>query len=238
MEDDTPDDSSADDGPPIARARALEFHADPRNPARLVWMSPAGPARLAAARAVVFGAATLLFLAAGPTILATTSDVGVLDAIAIVALCVLFAAGTAALALHYGRDARGRRRSVIVLHERHIEFDLAAHRSLTEPSPRDAGRVYYNDVTCLETRVEVYRVLGIPLCQRKFRLVPRTGEPVLLFEDREWSTDAEASHATLATTIAARARVSIRDRGVVPGESAFLGIIGARAPGWQARSDG
>lgn len=242
MEADTRTDStreqitSPEGGVPTDEGSALrtrfEFRADPHRPTRLIWTTPRGPARLATARAVVFGLGALMLCASGPIALASAPDLGWLDAFVLLALSMLLATSAAALAVHYARDARGRSRSVVVLHDRHIEFDLAAHRSLTEPSPATSGRVYYNDVVCLETRLELYRVLGVPLWQRKFRLVPRDAEPVLLFEDREWSTDVEGSHVRLAETIAARARVAIRDRGVVEGTSAFLGIVGARAPEW------
>lgn len=230
--DDMVDDDLADE--PLPRPSPFEFRPDPRNPRLFVWRSPRGPALLAVARAIALGTAALLLGAAAPMVL-SASALSATDAWALVGLLAVLAAVVAALSVHYAFDARGRAGNEIVLHPRHLELNLAAHRSLTEPTEHAADRIYYNDVQCIESRVEIYRVFGMPLRRRKFRLVPRNGEPVLLFEDRGRSTDDEASHAQLAWTIAERARAPIHDRGRVEGESGLLGIVGAAAPAWEVR---
>lgn len=233
----TPTDELADDlaDEPLPRPSPFEFRPDPRNPRHFVWRSPRGPAVLAVARAFVLGAAAVLLAAAAPMVLSVSPPLAATDAWALVGLLAVLAAAVAAIAVHYAFDARGRAGNEIVLHARHLELDLAAHRSLTEPTEHAADRIYYNDVQCIESRVEIYRVFGMPLRRRKFRLVPRSGEPVLLFEDRSSITDDEASHAQLAWTIAERASAPIHDRGRVEGESGLLGIVGATAPAWEVR---
>ncbi len=114
-------------------------------------------------------------------------------------------------------------------------FDLPATRSLIHRLPAQRLTIPYNDIAEIETRLEGYRSLGMMQMQRAYALRRRSGDLIFLFEDRALATALETSFfSDIATQVAARAGVPVRDLGMVQGGGGFLGVWGTRAPDWAA----
>lgn len=158
------------------------------------------------------------------------------EALALLALLVALAAWFAVILRHLFRNLRGRWRGRIVLTDDALDLDLAGDRSLLHRTPRFVGRISLTDVAAIETRTEAYAGRRLAMVQQSWRIVRRTGEPIFLFEDRGLGSRLhDGSHAAVVRELAARGRIPLRDLGMVAGEIGFLGVLGARAPAWDAR---
>jgi hypothetical protein len=72
--------------------------------------------------------------------------------------------------------------------------------------------------------------LGIAQMQRAYALRRKSGDLIFLFEDRALATLLKTSlFGDIATNLAARAGVPLRDLGMVEGSGGFLGVRGAHA---------
>jgi hypothetical protein len=208
----------------------MEFQDDPSAPGRRVWHRPSGPAIQSGVGVAILGIVTLVI--ASIPLLAGVGSVTVPMALCL-ALLVLF---SAAITLYCWRDMRGKRGGVIVLDETGIILDLAAGRSLIHKPPACRETVPYADVVAVETRLEAYRCLGMTMMQRAYRLTRRSGAAIFLFEERSLSARPSASCEALATEIARRAGVPLKDLGVVLGGGGILGAWFVRVPEWSAAS--
>lgn len=181
----------------------------------------------------VFAAMTWAFLQPSEADDGTSNP---LELIALLAMAVALAAWLAILLRQLFRNLRGRWRGRIAITADAVELDLACDRSLLHRTPRFVGTIPLSDVVAIETRREAYAGRWLAMVQQAWRLVRRTGEPIFLFEDRALGSRLhDGNHEAVAVEMAERAGIPIRDLGMVEGDAGFLGIVGAKAPPWDAR---
>ncbi len=143
----------------------------------------------------------------------------------------------AGLSAYVWRDFKGKWGLRVVLDRDAVMFDLPATRSLIHRLPAQRLTIPYNEIEAIETRLEAYRSLGMVQMQRAYALRRRNGDLIFLFEDRALATPLQTSlFEDIATKLAARADVPVRDVGMVQGGGGFLGVWGTRAPDWAAPS--
>ncbi len=143
----------------------------------------------------------------------------------------------AGLSAYVWRDFKGKRGIRVVLGRDAVMFDLPATRSLIHRLPAQRLTVPYNEIAAIESRLEAYRSFGIVQMQRAYALRRRNGDLIFLFEDRALGTPLQTSlFEDIATKLAARAGVPVRDLGMVQGGGGFLCVWGTRAPEWAAPS--
>lgn len=143
----------------------------------------------------------------------------------------------AGLSAYVWRDFKGKRGLRVVFDHDTVTLDLPATRSLIHRLPTQRVTIPYNEIMAVETRLEAYRSLGMAQMQRAYSLRRKRGDLVFLFEDRALATSLETSlFGGIATALAARAGVPLRDLGMVEGGGGFLAVWGTRAPDWAAPS--
>ncbi len=120
-----------------------------------------------------------------------------------------------------------------------MRLDLPRARSLIHrPRPLHAT-VALDDIEAIETRLEAYSSLGMTNMQRIVALKLRSGELIILGEDRALNTGLASS--VLAKAVAQIVRsggVEVRDLGMVEGRGGFLVVFFTSAPPWDTPSLG
>lgn len=135
------------------------------------------------------------------------------------------------------RDLRGKWGLRVELQQDRMVLDLPAGRSLIHRPVAQHLTIPYNEVDAVETRLEAYPSLGMEIMQRAYVLCRKQGDRVFLFEDRALGTAFEiAMVSKIAAAIVARARVPLRDLGMVEGRGGFLSVWGTHASDWAAPS--
>jgi hypothetical protein len=135
------------------------------------------------------------------------------------------------------RDLRGKWGLRVELRQDRMVLDLPAGRSLIHRPVAQHLTIPYNEIDAVETRLEAYPSLGMEIMQRAYVLCRKQGDRVFLFEERALGTAFEAANASkIAAAIIARARVPLRDLGMVEGRGGFLSVWGTHAPDWAAPS--
>ncbi len=143
----------------------------------------------------------------------------------------------AGLSAYVWRDFTGKWGLKVVLDRDAAIFDLPATRSLIHRLPAQRLTIPYNEIAAIETRLEAYRSFGMVQMQRAYALRLKNGDLIFLFEDRALATPLQTSLVEdIATKLAARAGVPVRDLGIVQGGGGFLCVWGTRAPDWAAPS--
>jgi hypothetical protein len=201
----------------------------PASPAQTEFRTPLGPRLLSLVAVLVLAAATIFQLLVGLFLLVKGQWL-------VVALVVLACACLmAALTDYVGRDLRGKWGLRVALQPNGLALDLPAGRSLIHRPAAQHLTIPYDQIEAIETRLEAYGSLGMEIVQRAYVLRRKSGDLIFLFEDRALATDFE-SHmfSKLATEIAARAHVPLRDLGMVEGRGGALTVWGTHAPDWAA----
>lgn len=153
---------------------------------------------------------------------------------ALVAAAAIFTAGLAGYVL---RDLRGKWGLRVELLPDRIVLDLPAGRSLIHRPLAQHLTIRYGDIDAVETRLEAYPSFGMEMMQRPYVLSCKQGDRIFLFEDRALGTPLETPMvAPIATAIAERAHVPLRDLGMVEGRGGVLAVWGTHAPDWAAPS--
>jgi hypothetical protein len=129
----------------------------------------------------------------------------------------------------------------VTLDDQSLRLDLPAGRSLIHRPPACHATIPYGDIEAVETRLEAYGTLGMAMMQRAYVLRGGGGGGggglIFLFEDRAIGTPLETPlFRKIATEIAARAGVPLRDLGMVEGDGGLLAVWGTQAPDWAAPS--
>lgn len=200
--------------------RPATFVDDPASPGLRVWRRSGAPA-------IVSGAACALFilLALGLWTWAPTLGDETLA-------WPLFATGLVILAFAalMWRDMIGKRGARIVFDADSATFSLPRGRSLIHRPPAVRSRIRFADMVAVETRLEAY---GSLMRQRTYRLVPRDGPPIFLFEDRAVGTRmATPSLRAVAEEIASRAGLELTELPAAEGRAGLLGAWFASPPAW------
>ncbi len=140
-----------------------------------------------------------------------------------------------ALTGYVWRDLRGKWGLRIVLGTDAVTLDLPAGRSLIHRPPAQHLTIAYADIEAIDARFEAYGTLGMEMMQRAYVLQRKSGELILLFEERALATKMQSSmFADIVTDLAARAAVPLRELGTVEGKGGLLGVWGTHAPDWAA----
>lgn len=135
------------------------------------------------------------------------------------------------------RDLRGKWGLRVELQPDRMVLDLPAGRSLIHRPIAQHLTIPYNEIDAVETRLEAYPSLGMEIMQRAYVLCRKQGDRVFLFEERALGTVFEVAMASkIASAIVERARVPLRDLGMVEGRGGFLSVWGTHTWDWAAPS--
>jgi hypothetical protein len=114
---------------------------------------------------------------------------------------------------------------------------LPSGRSLIHRPPALRASIPYADIAALETRLEGYRSFGLAMLQRVYALRRKSGELLLLFEDRAIGSAMAAPYCeAIVEAIVARTHTPPRDLGMVEGKGGVLGVWGTQTVDWRTPS--
>jgi hypothetical protein len=196
----------------------------------VIFRTPAWARYLSLTAVLILGAVSIFMLAVAVMLLyQQASWTGW-----IVAAVASFMAGLTGYVL---RDLRGKWGLRVQLLPDRMVLDLPAGRSLIHRPVAQHLTIPYTDIDAIETRLEAYPSLGMEIMQRAYVLSGKHGERVFLFEDRALGSRLETPiYSNIATAITERARVPLRDLGMVEGRGGLLAVWGTSAPDWAAPS--
>jgi hypothetical protein len=144
-------------------------------------------------------------------------------------LCLLFA--------YVLRDTRGKLGWRIAIDADGLRLDLPRGRSLVHRLKPVHAQIGFDEIEAIETRLEAYPGLGMANMLRVFAIKPKTGELIVLGEDRALATGlASAVVSKVLAEIDRCGDVELRDLGMVEGRSGFLTLAFASAPPWDTPS--
>ncbi len=139
------------------------------------------------------------------------------------------------LVAYVWRDAAAKWGVHVAFETARAAFDLPGGRALTRQLPRFAAPIEYSKMAAIETRLEAYRSMGMAAMQRAYGLRLKSGELIILGEDRGLgSSVAQVGVGVLAAELARRAAIGITDLGMAEGKGGVLMVSGAAAPGWDS----
>ncbi|MEO8084548.1 MAG: hypothetical protein ABI780_12055, partial [Ardenticatenales bacterium] len=140
------------------------------------------------------------------------------------------AAFVSGLAYVVVNEARVRWTTRIALEPDGLHLTLPARRGYVRQAPVRAV-VPWPSVAGVETRSEAFRAIGTTVLQQAYALRLADGGRIVLGADRRM---VDPFFAGAAEAIAARARTTLVDRGMVDGDPGFLMIRGQAVPEWDA----
>ncbi|MFO1017917.1 MAG: hypothetical protein U1E03_09990 [Hyphomonadaceae bacterium] len=146
-------------------------------------------------------------------------------------------AGIGWLFAYVWRDAAAKWGAHVEFEAARAVFHLPAGRALTRQLPNFGATIEYAAMGAIETRLEAYRSMGMAAMQRAYALRLKSGELIILGEDRGLgSSVAQVGIGVLAAELARRAAIEITDLGMAEGKGGMLMVSGAAAPGWDSAS--
>ena len=141
----------------------------------------------------------------------------------------------AALVIYVLRDLRGKWGLRIVLDADAVTLALPSGRSLIHRPAAQHITVLYAEIQAIETRLEAYGSWFMEIMQRAYVLHRKSGELIFLFEERALATAmASSMFGDIASDLAKRAGVELKDLGMTEGRGGLLCVWGAHAPDWAA----
>ncbi len=203
------------------------FSDDPSEPGRRIWRRSNAPAVMSGFGVGLVGLTALGMFGGAGFLIRTSEDfpVGV--------FMLVMGAAMAALTAYVWRDMRGKLGAQIILDQSGVTLRLPDGRSLIHDPPACRRTVPFGDIEAVETRLEAYGAQGAAIMQRAYRLTRKTGDPILLFEERALGTRfAEASMRPIAAEIAAQAAAPLNDLPMAQGRGGLLGVWFTAAPPW------
>ncbi len=154
------------------------------------------------------------------------------------ALIVLATAAFIAPFVHLvWKEALVKVRWRVVISEQGTDLQLPAARSyLTKPAAWN-GTLQPAQLECVEWREEVYTTLGLTTIVKVYVLRLRTGELIMLGEDRPIArtTDYTRLVGESADALADWIGVPLRQRAMARGDAGIFGVWRTRSPAWDAR---
>lgn len=139
------------------------------------------------------------------------------------------------LALHVLRDVRAKWGWRIALGADDLDLDLPSGRSLIRPLDPVHARVRYDQIEVIETRLDAYRSFGLANMQRSYALRLKTGELIVLGEDRALGTGlASTFMAETVGCIATHGQLGTLDLGMAEGRGGILAVLFTSPPRWHA----
>ncbi|MCC2111473.1 MAG: hypothetical protein KDJ16_05515, partial [Hyphomicrobiales bacterium] len=116
-----------------------------------------------------------------------------------------------------------------------VELDLPRKRSLTHHLDAVRTKIRFDEIDAIETRLEAYRSLGMANMNRVFALRPKSGEIVILGEDRALGTNLETDFLARAVErLRQIGDLPLRDLGMAEGKGGILAMLYTRPPPWEA----
>jgi len=202
----------------------LEPHPD-----AIVWRSDT---RRAVLSAILAGLLAIVALAAAVGVIgAVFAVMDMLSRIVTAFVLAAIAFACAALAQYVWRNARGFWQGWVAADEHGIAFSLPRDRSLVHRPAAIDGRLAWDAIARLETRLEAYRSQLMAMIQQTYWLVPNAGGRILLFEDRALNTPYAIRRGQAAFgKIAALGKVEIVEEQMVSGGGGLLGAWFTMAP--------
>jgi hypothetical protein len=200
-------------------------------PRRIEFRTPLGVSLISVFAVAALGGVSILFTAFAVFLLAI-GQWGFLTLAVAATACLI-----SALTGYTARDLHGKWGMRVVLDDPVLTLDLPSGRSLIHRPPTQHLKIPYADIEAIETRLEAYSSLGMGIMQRAYVLRRESGDLIFLFEDRALATGLASNlFSKLATDIAERAHVPLRDLGMVEGRGGVLAVWGTQAPDWAAPS--
>ena len=151
---------------------------------------------------------------------------------------ILFAAlaGVVGVLFRYVlRDARARRDWRIAVGTDALVLDLPGGRSLVHRLDPVRTQVCFNQIEAIETRLEAYRSFGMTNMHRSYALKLKTGDLIVLGEDRALNTGmASDFFANAIEVIARHGDLEMRDLGMTEGRGGILSVLFTSPPRWDA----
>lgn len=150
---------------------------------------------------------------------------------------LILSAWTMVLTNYVWRDCRAKRGWQIEIEPGELHLDLPAGRSLMEAGRRERRFLEVSDVAAIETRLEAFRSFGMVNMQRNYGLRLKSGELIVLGEDRGLGTALDnESVGRMIETIAVKTGLPLRDLGMIEGNGGFLGVLFTSVPRWDVAS--
>ena len=189
---------------------------------QIIWQTSRGRAIGSGVLAVLLVVMTvsILFAVAGSigAELDPAARAAVLGVLLVLAFCC------AALAQLVWRNARGFWNGWLAVDKDGISFSLPRDRSLVHRPKAEQGQLAWNEITRFEYRMEGYRTWLMAMVQQTYWVVPKTGEWLLLFEDRGLNTNILISGGDAAfKRLAKLAPVPVVEGAMVEGKGGLLG---------------
>lgn len=140
---------------------------------------------------------------------------------------------TFVLADYVWRDCSARRSWMIEFEPGKLSLNLPAGRALMQRLAREHRDIDICDLATIDTRLEAFRSFGFAAVHRSYGLRLRTGQLIVLGEDRALATDlADETVGQIVDVIALKTGVPLRDLGMVEGKGGVLGVLFTSVPGW------
>lgn len=135
------------------------------------------------------------------------------------------------------RDCQAKRAWRVEIEPGEMLLDLPAHRSLMQAGHRDRRFIEIAAIDAIETRLEAFRSFGMVNMQRNYALQLKSGEIIVLGEDRALASgidDCTMSH--IVGVIVLKTGLQLRDLGMVEGNGGWLGALFTSVPRWDMPS--
>ncbi len=177
---------------------------------------------------VLLGAACLTTVG-GMAIFIASGEVAVVITLAVCSVVIL------GLFVYVLRDTRSKLGWRVTIGTDALELDLPAGRSPVHRLEPVHKKVRFDEIAAVETRLEAYPSFGMVNINRAYALLLKSGEVIILGEDRAQNTALAAAILTDAVgRILEHAGLKVRDRGMALGRGGFLCVLFTSAPPWDA----
>ena len=181
--------------------------------------------------------ATVLIGALGILMLGTAVLLIVGGQVGMSVLFVMLAGVMGVLLRYVRRDAHAKRRWCIDVRPDALALDLPGGRSLAHRLDPVRTQVRFDQIEAIETRLEAYRSFGLSNMNRSYALKLKTGDLIILGEDRALSTGmASDVFANAIEIIGRNADLEIRDLGMVEGRGGIFSVLFTSPPRWDTPS--
>lgn len=137
------------------------------------------------------------------------------------------------------KDLRSRQAWMVTLVPEALKLYLPAGRSIAHQLSTIHKDIRLDEIARIEKRLEAYRSIGMVNMLRSYALKLKTGEVIILGEDRALGTALRNEKlAKKMLPITSHAGLGIHDLGMVEGNGGILGIFNVEPPPWDAPSLG
>ena len=149
----------------------------------------------------------------------------------------ILAAWMLILANYVWCDCQARRKWRIEIEPGELLLDLPTGRSLMEAGRRVKRFLEVSDIASIETRLEAYRSFGMANMQRNYGLRLRSGDIIVLGEDRALASALrDETMGGFVEAIRLKTGLPLRDLGMVEGEGGLFGLLFTSVPRWDMPS--